>query len=165
MKRIAVLSDTHGYFDPSIPEFTGECDEVWHAGDWGREVAEKFQSAKKLRGVSGNIDGNTIRQVFPEELFFNCEGVKVFLIHIGGYPPRYEPGIKEKLQTLQPDILVCGHSHILKIMRDAGMNNLLCINPGAAGKVGFHQVRTMVRLKIEGTRIFDVEVIELGKRA
>ncbi len=164
MKRIAILSDTHGYFDPTIPEFIKGCDEVWHAGDWGRNVAEQLQLVKKLRGVSGNIDGNTIRNEFPEEIFFDCEEVRVFIIHIGGYPPRYEPGVKEKIEKHKPDLFICGHSHILKIIRDSKLNSLLCINPGAAGKSGFHQVRTMVRLKIDGKRIFDVQVIELGKR-
>ena len=164
MKRIAILSDTHGYFDPAIPGFIKECDEVWHAGDWGRNVAEQLQFVKKLRGVSGNIDGNIIRNEFTEEIFFNCEEVKVFIIHIGGYPPRYEPGVKEKIEKHKPDLFICGHSHILKIIRDAKLNNMLCINPGAAGKSGFQQMRTAVRLKIEGKRIFDVEVIELGKK-
>jgi hypothetical protein len=141
------------------------CDEIWHAGDWGVGVAEKLQTAKKLRGVFGNIDGTSIRNLFPEELFFQCEKVKVFIIHIGGYPPRYEPGVKEKLQKLQPDLFICGHSHILKIMRDPKLNNMLFINPGATGKSGFHQMRTVVRLKIDGKRIFEAQVIELGKRS
>jgi len=165
MTSIGIISDTHGFLDPTVKEYFSGCDEVWHAGDWGAGVAEQLQSFKKLRGVYGNIDGTSIRNQFPEEIFFQCEDVKVFIIHIGGYPPRYERGVKEKLQKLQPDLFVCGHSHILKIVRDPKLNNMLCINPGAAGRSGFQQMRTMVRLKIEGNRIFDVEVIELGKKS
>ena len=165
MKFIGILSDTHGILDPSIHNFISECDEVWHAGDWGTGVFEQLESGYKLHGVSGNIDGSLIRSVFPEEIFFQCEQVKVFMIHIGGYPPRYDTGVREKLHRLQPDLFIYGHSHMLKIVRDPSLNNLVCINPGAAGYSGFHLQRTMARLKIEGKKIFDVEVIELGKRS
>lgn len=164
MKSIGILSDTHGYLDPAVFSFFKDCDEVWHAGDWGTGVAENLHSFPKLRGVYGNIDGSAIRNEFSGELFFECEGVKVLIIHIGGYPPRYEKGVREKLEKMRPDLFICGHSHILKISRDPKLNNMLCINPGAAGKSGFHQMKTIVRLKIDSNRIFDVEVIELGKR-
>ncbi|HYV93995.1 MAG TPA: metallophosphoesterase family protein [Chitinophagales bacterium] len=164
MKRIGIISDTHGFLDPAVFDFFKECDEVWHAGDFGSNVAESLQSFKPLKGVFGNIDSNTVRKNFPEELFFSCEEVKIVMIHIGGYPNHYQQGVKEKLQQLKPDLFITGHSHILKITRDASLNNMLHINPGAAGKAGLHQVRTIVRLKIEGKKIFDVEVIELGKR-
>ncbi len=164
MKRIGIISDTHSYLDPAVFDFFSTCDEVWHAGDFGNDVAEPFQSFKPLRGVFGNIDGITIRSVFPEKLFFRCEEVNVFMVHIGGYPGRYEKGIRELLLQQKPDLFITGHSHILKIIRDEELNNMLHINPGAAGKTGLHQLRTVVRLKIERKKIFDVEVIELGKR-
>jgi hypothetical protein len=165
LTSVGIISDTHGFLDPSVHSHFAHCDELWHAGDWGSGVAGMLHSFKKVRGVSGNIDGPSILNQFPEELFFHCEEVSVFIIHIGGYPPRYETGVRQKLERLRPDLFICGHSHILKIIRDPQLSNMLCINPGAAGKSGFHQVKTVVRLKIEGKRIFDVEVIELGKRA
>ncbi len=164
MKRIGILSDTHGFLDPPVFDYFNECDEIWHAGDFGNEVGEALEGFKLLRGVHGNIDGDKVRKSYLGEVLFNCEEVKIFMTHIGGYPPRYEPGILNKLQNMLPDIFICGHSHILKITRDPGLNNLLCINPGAAGKAGLHKVRTIIRLKIEGKKIFDLEVIELGKR-
>jgi len=164
MTRIGIISDTHGYLDPAVFDFFKDCDEVWHAGDFGSNVAEALQSFKPLKGVYGNIDGDAIRKSFPEEISFRCEGVKIFMIHIGGYPNHYQPGVKEKLLQLKPDLFITGHSHILKITRDPSLNNMLHINPGAAGKAGLHQVRTIARLKIDGKKIFDVEVIELGKR-
>lgn len=164
MTRIGIISDTHSYLDGAVMDYFKDCDEVWHAGDFGSHVAEALQAFKPLKGVYGNIDGDSIRKSFSLELFFSCEEIKVFMIHIGGYPTHYAPGIKEKLQKLKPDLFITGHSHILKVVRDASLNNMLHINPGAAGKVGLHQVRTIVRLKIEGKKIFDVEVIELGKR-
>jgi putative phosphoesterase len=164
MTRIGILSDTHSYLDPAVFEYFSTCDELWHAGDWGRTVAEPLMAFKPIRGVYGNIDGDPVRKLFKEDLKFNCEEVKVFITHIGGYPGRYEPRVKPLLDQLKPDLFICGHSHILKIIRDPKLNNMLHINPGAAGKTGLHQVRTMVQLKIEGKKIFDVEVIELGKR-
>ena len=165
MKSIGILSDTHGYLDPAVFEYFKECDEVWHAGDFGSGVAEPLEAFKPLKGVYGNIDGEKIRSSFPEILQFKCEEVNVFIIHIGGYPNHYEAGVKQKLQLSKPDIFITGHSHILKIARDSSLNGLLHINPGAAGRVGFHIMRTMVRLKIDGKRIYDVEVIELGKKS
>jgi len=165
MKSIGILSDTHGYLDPAIFDFFSTCDEIWHAGDFGPAVAEQLIKFKPLKGVYGNIDGEEIRKNFTKNLIFQSEGIKVFITHIGGYPGRYESGIRAELQTMQPQLFVTGHSHILKILRDPALNNLLCINPGAAGRAGFHMVRTVVRLKINDNRIFDVEAIELGKRA
>ena len=164
MTRIGIISDTHGYLDDAVMDYFKDCDEVWHAGDFGNNVAEALKAFKPLKGVYGNIDGDAVRKSFPEELFFSCEEVKVFMIHIGGYPSRYAPHIKEKLQQLKPDLFITGHSHILKVTRDSSLNNMLHINPGAAGKAGMHRVRTIVRLKIDGKKIFDVEVVELGKR-
>ncbi len=164
MKRIGILSDTHGYLDPAVFDFFKDCDELWHAGDFGSGVVSSLQSFKPLRAVFGNIDGAEIRNYYPRELYFNCEGFKVFIVHVGGYPPRFEPGIMNKLKMEKPQIFVCGHSHILKIMRAKEFENMLCINPGAAGKSGFHKTRTIVRLKIEGKNISDLQVIELGQK-
>lgn len=164
MKNIGILSDTHGYLDPLVFDFFRDCDEVWHAGDWGSNVSEQLLSFKPLKGVYGNIDGSPLRSLYPEKINFRCENIKVFIIHIGGYPGKYERRVQEKLQELQPNLFITGHSHILKITRDPKLNNMLHINPGAAGKAGTHTVRTIVRLKVDGKKIFDVEVIELGKR-
>lgn len=165
MKLIGILSDTHGFLDPAIFDQFKLCDEVWHAGDFGAGVMESLKSLKLLRGVHGNIDGQDVRTSFPEKLFFNCEGVNVFMQHIGGYPGHYSKGVKEILMQYGVNLFVSGHSHILKIMRDEKINRLLHINPGAAGKAGFHQQRTCVRLKLDAGKIFDVEVIELGPRS
>ena len=163
MKSIGIISDTHSYLDPAVFDYFRACDEIWHAGDFGVGVAEALASFKPLKGVYGNIDGETIRKGFPEQLVFSCEEVKVFMKHIGGAPPRYSPGIKPFLQTAKPELFITGHSHLLKIIRDL-QHDLLYINPGAAGRSGFHLMRTIVRLKIDQKRIYDVEVIELGKR-
>ena len=160
-----LFRSTHGFLDAAVYKHFADCDELWHAGDFGRDVAEPLEAFKPLKGVYGNIDGNTIRQQFPEAQLFTCEEVKIFITHIGGYPDHYERGVKQILQQQQPDLYICGHSHLLKIIRDPVLNNLLHINPGAAGRSGFHQIRTLVRLKIEGKKIFGVEVIELGKRS
>lgn len=164
MKYIGILSDTHGYLDPAIFDYFKDCDEIWHAGDFGAGVAEALQKFKPLKGVYGNIDGERIRLSFPENLQFTCEEVKVFITHIGGHPKHYETRIIPLLHSWKPDLFITGHSHILKIIRDPQINNLLHINPGAAGRVGFQIMRTMVRLKIDGKRIYDAEVIELGKK-
>lgn len=165
MKQIGILSDTHGYLDPAVFAYFENCDEIWHAGDFGTGVAEALQSFKPIRGVYGNIDGVGIRKSYPETLIFFCENIKVLMIHIGGYPGHYEATTRNILRMEQPNLCITGHSHILKIQRDPKLNNHLHINPGAAGRVGFHQMRTLVRMKIEGGRMFDVEVIELGKRS
>jgi putative phosphoesterase len=162
MTRIGLLSDTHGYLDPVILSHLKGCDEVWHAGDFGSlEVAERLKTA---RGVYGNIDGQDIRAVYPEKLQWTCEELRVFMIHIGGYPGRYAPGVKIALQRHKPGLFISGHSHILKIMPDATLN-CLHINPGAAGNQGWHKVRTLVRFIVDGAKIKDCEVIELGQRS
>ncbi|MGB3074989.1 MAG: metallophosphoesterase family protein [Chitinophagales bacterium] len=165
MKYIGILSDTHGILDPAVFEYFNECDEIWHAGDFGHGVAATLTAFKTLKGVYGNIDGESIRQLFPEELLFSCENIKVFITHIGGYPGHYEERALHIIKSNKPDLFITGHSHILKIVRDPKQNNLLHINPGAAGRSGFHQMRTIVRMKIDGSRMFAVEVIELGKRS
>lgn len=162
--KIGLLSDTHGYLDPKVFKYFESCDEVWHAGDLGPQVLEPLVAFKPTRAVYGNIDGHDIRITCPEHYKFKCEDLKVWITHIGGYPPRYNPKIKASLLQNPPDIFICGHSHILKIMRDPKINNLLYINPGAAGIHGFHKVRTLVRFEITGRDVKDMQVIELGKR-
>jgi putative phosphoesterase len=164
LKKILLLSDTHGSIDESIVKHTNEADEIWHAGDIGTiSIADQLSKIKPLRAVFGNIDGADVRSTYPQELFFIVGGVKVFMTHIGGYPGRYAIGIKDKLKTYQPDLFICGHSHILKVIRDTNLK-LLHINPGAAGIHGFHDIRTMIRMQVENGKIHNLEVIELGKR-
>ncbi len=161
MKRIGLLSDTHGYWDERILQYFSECDEVWHAGDWGSsEIKEKLEAFKPLRGVWGNIDGYEIRKHFPQHNRFTLEGVRVWITHIGGYPGKYEASLRALIQQDPPDLFITGHSHILKIMYDKRLK-ILHINPGAAGKQGFHQIKTMVRFILNAGKIEDVEVIEL----
>ena len=162
--KIGLLSDTHGYLDPAIFDYFKDCDELWHAGDIGNmKIIEKLEKFKPLRAVYGNIDGGILRQTFPLDLKFNCEGMDVWITHIGGYPGRYSKRIRETLQVQAPQLFICGHSHILKIMPDKKYN-LLHINPGACGHHGFHQMRTIVRFDIQNAKILNCEVIELGKR-
>lgn len=158
-----MISDTHGYLDENVFEHFKNCDEVWHGGDFGDAVVQSLKIFKPLKGVYGNIDDNKIRNEFPEQLVFMCEEVKVMIRHIGGYPPRYNPETKKELQMHQPQIFIAGHSHILKIMYD---DKLQCLhmNPGAAGKHGWHKIRTIIRFAIDGRNIKDCKVIELGKR-
>ena len=164
MKKILLLSDTHGYIDETILSHVDNADEVWHAGDIGTiELTDKIASYKPLRAVYGNIDGHVLRSAFPLDLFFSCEGLKVFITHIGGYPTRYSKGIKEKLLMHRPDLFICGHSHILKVIRDHQLG-ILHMNPGAAGVHGFHKMRTMIRFDINKGKMENVEVIELGIR-
>lgn len=164
LTRVGIISDTHGFLDEKVFSYFENVDEIWHAGDFGSEVAEKLSAFKNLRGVFGNIDGKKVRDFFPLHNQFRVEELNVWMTHIGGFPPNYEPGILKKLQAHTPDIFVCGHSHILKVMRDKNLNNMLHINPGATGRSGFHIMRTIVRLEIDRKKIQNVEAIELGKR-
>ena len=163
MKTIGLLSDTHGFLDKTIFEHFATCDEIWHAGDFGEAVAAVLQQFKPIKGVYGNIDGASIRKDFPEQLVFTCEKVKVLMRHIGGYPPKYNMETKKELQLHRPQLFICGHSHILKIMYDEALQ-CLHINPGAAGNQGWHKVRTLTRLTIDEENIKNCEVIELGLR-
>lgn len=163
MRRIGLISDTHGYLDETVFEHFKNCDEVWHAGDFGEGIVDSLKTFKSFKGVYGNIDDADIRNEFPEQLVFMCEEVKVMIRHIGGYPPRYNPETKKQLLIHHPQLFIAGHSHILKIMYDDKLQ-CLHINPGAAGKHGWHKVRTVVRFAIDGKNIKDCEVIELGKR-
>lgn len=162
--KIAIISDTHGFLDPGIFNYLKDCDEVWHAGDIGHEeLVMELEKVASLRAVYGNIDGGKLRQRFPEFLCFNVSGLKICMTHIGGYPGKYARRIKSWLQNEKPDIFICGHSHILKVMPDRDIK-LLHINPGAAGKQGFHQVRTIILLELEPGKIKTCNVVELGKR-
>lgn len=164
VKKIGIISDTHGYLDDRIIHFLSDRDEIWHAGDWGDiEVSDKLAAITTVRGVYGNIDGQKIRLTYPKTLRFKCEGVNVFMTHIGGYPGKYFPDIREELKSNPPNLFICGHSHIVKVIRDPKLG-LLHINPGAAGRSGFHHVRTLVLLDIEGPQIKNLRVVELGSR-
>jgi len=166
MTRIGLISDTHGFLDEAVFKHFENCDEVWHGGDFGEGVANRLNAEsgrKVLRGVYGNIDTQTIRAEFPEQLVFMCEGVKVMMRHIGGAPPKYNPETRKELQLHQPQLFISGHSHILKVMYDPAIN-CLHMNPGAAGKHGWHKIRTLIRFVIDGKDMKECEVIELGKR-
>lgn len=163
MTRIGLISDTHGHLDDAVFTHFAACDELWHAGGFGPDVAEKLAAFKPLRGVYGNIDDGTIRHQFPETLRWQCEGVSVLMTHIGGYPGKYAPAVRKELATTPTGLFICGHSHILKVMFDQKYQ-CLHMNPGAAGNHGWHQVRTLLRFTIDGSNIKDCEVVELGKR-
>lgn len=163
MTRIGLLSDTHSYLDETVFDHFNNCDEIWHAGDFGESVANRLKDWKELKGVYGNIDGQDIRSVYPEQLVFYCEELKVMIRHIGGYPPKYNPETKKELLIHKPQLFIAGHSHILKVIYDDKLN-CLHMNPGAAGKQGWHQVRTILRFTVDGKEMKDLEVIELGKR-
>ena len=164
MKRIGLLSDTHSHIDASILKHLKACDEIWHAGDIGDvSVLDQLKAIKPTRAVYGNIDSKTIRLECPLHQRFMCENVDVWITHIGGYPKRYSPFIRDEIQKNPPKLFISGHSHILKVMYDKDLS-LLHMNPGAAGKHGFHQVRTLLRFTIDRDEIKDLEVVELGKR-
>ena len=164
LKKILLLSDTHGHIDDKILKYVNLADEVWHAGDIGNiEVTDILQKYKPLRAVFGNIDDAKARADFPLHNRFMCEGIDVWITHIGGYPEKYNPNIREELKNNPPKLFICGHSHILKVQFDKKLN-LLHMNPGAAGISGFHVIRTMLRFSINEDKIQDLEIIELGKR-
>jgi hypothetical protein len=165
MTRIGLISDTHGYLDPTVFEHFKNVDEIWHAGDFGNlELAEALRSFKPLRGVWGNIDDSLVRNEFPEVACFTVEAVNILMIHIGGYPGRYNPKAKAELAIRKPQLFISGHSHILKVIYDEKLR-CLHMNPGAAGQHGWHQIRTLIRFIIDDNKMRDCEVIELGKRA
>ncbi|KAF0200737.1 MAG: hypothetical protein FD170_3266 [Bacteroidetes bacterium] len=163
MKRIGLLSDTHGHIPKKAYEFFADCNEIWHAGDIGNiETAKELAGIKTLKAVYGNIDGQEVRSFYPLYQEFTCEGVKVLMIHIGGYPGRYTPEARKLIEEIKPKLFITGHSHILKVINDP-KNNLLHINPGAAGKYGMHQIATLIRFVIDGEDIRDLEIQELPK--
>lgn len=164
MQKILLLSDTHGYIDEDILKYVKQADQVWHAGDIGDlKVTDHIKAYKPLKAVFGNIDDAKARTEFPLHQRFNCEGINVWITHIGGYPPKYNPRVKEDLKNNPPDIFICGHSHILKVIPDKTLN-LLHMNPGAVGKHGFHKKRTMLRFTIDNKKIDNLEVIEFNNR-
>jgi uncharacterized protein len=163
--KIGLLSDTHSHLDPKILSYFNGCDEIWHAGDIGdKSVTDELGKTKPLRAVFGNIDDHEMQVRYLEDLWFECEGLSVWITHIGGAPPNYNPRIKIILKERVPDIFICGHSHILRIQKDVAYKNMLYINPGAAGNHGFHLIKTIVRFEVIGKEIKNLEVIELGKR-
>ena len=165
MKKILLLSDTHSYIDEQILKFVKQADEVWHAGDIGSlSVTDNIQKLKPLRAVFGNIDDKDARAEFPLDNNFVVENMSVYMTHIGGYPYKYKPRVKELLEKKRPKIFICGHSHILKVQFDKKLN-LLHLNPGAAGKHGFHKIRTMLRFELNKGEIKNLEIIELAKRS
>lgn len=167
MTRIGLISDTHGFLDDAVFSHFADCDEIWHGGDFGSiEIADQIKHTfpqKVFRGVYGNIDGQDVRLQYPEQIVFQCEHVKVLMRHIGGSPPKYNPATKLEIANHRPQLFICGHSHILKIMYDEKAA-CLYMNPGAAGKQGWHKVRTLIRFVIDGKDMKDCEVIELGGR-
>jgi putative phosphoesterase len=163
MKKILLLSDTHGHIDDHMLKHIQESDEVWHAGDIGTaQVTDTITKLRPLRAVYGNIDSHELRLSFAKELMFQCEEVKVYMTHIGGRPGRYARGISQKLKSIQPQVFICGHSHILKVQYDEH-HKLLFFNPGAIGKHGFHKVRTMLRFQIDKKEIKNLDVIEVKR--
>ncbi len=162
MQRIGLLSDTHAFFDPRFYELFSGVDQIWHAGDIGsEEVLNLMEAFKPVKAVYGNIDGAELRIRIKQTLRFTCEGMDVLMTHIGGYPGKYASEIKHEIYTNPPKLFICGHSHILKVINDPKLK-LLHINPGAAGKYGFHTVRTAVRFVLDEGVIKDLEVIEMG---
>ncbi|MHA4738853.1 metallophosphoesterase family protein [Dyadobacter sp. MSC1_007] len=165
MKSIGLLSDTHSYLDERVFDHFANCDEIWHAGDIGTvRIVEQLREFKPTRIVFGNIDTPEVRAITEENLHFELEGFRVWITHIGGAPTRYNPQVMPTLRSNTPDIFVCGHSHILRVMRDKPLNNMLYINPGAAGREGFHKFRTLLRFNLHEGLISQMEAIELGKR-
>lgn len=163
--KIGLLSDTHSYLDPKVFEYFSECDQVWHAGDIGDvRVADQLEAFKPFRAVYGNVDSKDLQIRYPENAMFKIDGVKIWMTHIGGAPPNYNPRVKKQLGAEPPDLFICGHSHILRIKRDPAYNNMLYLNPGAAGNHGFHLTKTLVRFDIANGKIGNMEVIEIGKR-
>lgn len=164
MKKITLISDTHSYMGEDILEHCKEADEIWHGGDLGSmEVLEILEGIKPVKAVYGNIDDHNIRRAVPLNLEFDCEGVKVFMTHIGGYPPRYTKRVRALLEEIKPDLYICGHSHICKVMPDKSLD-LLHMNPGACGHKGFHRIRTILKFDCSEGKIENLRVVELGDR-
>jgi len=163
--KIGLLSDTHSFLDPKVFDYFRDCDEIWHAGDIGeRAITDALEKFKPLRAVFGNIDDKILQALYPEDLHFTCEGFTIWMTHIGGAPPNYNPRVKKILKQQTPDIFICGHSHILRVKRDDNFNNMLYLNPGAAGNHGFHHIKTIMRFELVKKEVKNMEVIELGKR-
>lgn len=165
MTNIGLISDTHGFLDKRVFEHFNDCDEIWHAGDVGAvRIIEDLQAFKPTRFVFGNIDSKEIQWQLPEHQFFELEGFDIWMTHIGGAPPNYNPAIKKQFKEKIPDIFICGHSHILRVIRDEKKNNMLYMNPGAAGNEGFHRVKTLLKFSLDNRKMSNLGVVELGKR-
>ncbi|MGB0347485.1 MAG: metallophosphoesterase family protein [Balneolaceae bacterium] len=163
MIKIGLISDTHNYLDPQVFDYFEGCDEIWHAGDFGTiKIAQQLEKIAPLTGVYGNIDGKDIRDEYPLHQRFERDGIDFWMTHIGGIPGRYCIPIREEIENKTPDVFICGHSHILKIARDQSLEKMLYINPGAAGKQGFQEYRTVIRFEIDQGKIQNVEVVNLG---
>ena len=163
--RIGLISDSHGFLDEAIFAYFANCDELWHAGDFGPvEVLDRLKTFKPLRGVLGNIDGKDIRAELPLDLQWECEGLRVYMTHVGGHPGSYDRRAKKELAQRKPDLFVCGHSHIARVMRDPNLS-LMYMNPGACGRTGWHLKRTGLRFSIQDGKIGNLELIELGPRS
>lgn len=163
MIKIGLISDTHNYLDPQVFDYFEGCDEIWHAGDFGTlKIAQELEKIAPLIGVYGNIDGQDIRDEYPLHQRFEREGIDFWMTHIGGIPGRYCIPIRDEIEKNPPDVFICGHSHILKIARDQTLEKMLYINPGAAGKQGFQEYRTVIRFDIDAGKIHNVEVVNLG---
>ena len=164
MKNILIISDTHNYLDKRLWKYIDACDEVWHGGDIGTiAITEEILKYKPIQAVYGNIDGPDVWNVYPLIHRFKCEDIEIAMTHIAGYPPKYKEDALTILKEKVPDILVCGHSHILKVMRDPDHQRMLFINPGAAGIHGFHTLQTLIKIKVDGKRVYDLEVVELKR--
>ena len=162
--KIGLISDTHGFLDQKVKDYFTDCDEIWHAGDVGPGgLLKELQPIARLRAVYGNIDETALRKELPEDNFFQIEDLKILITHIAGSPPKYNPRVRKLLLQQPVDVLVCGHSHILKVTRDPGLN-LIYINPGAAGVHGFHKMKTIMTFEISENKIQEMKVIELGRR-
>lgn len=160
IKKILLISDTHSFESAEVQKHLKDCDEVWHAGDWGTlAVSDAITKHKPLRGVYGNIDGADVRKMYPKELYFEIAGLKVYMTHIGGYPGKYAKGVKDRIIELKPDLFICGHSHICKVVKDKSLG-LVHFNPGAIGMHGFHKKRTMMKFAIEDGKLIDINVLE-----
>jgi putative phosphoesterase len=163
--KIGLISDTHHFLDPQVFDHFKDCDEIWHAGDFGTlQIAEELRQIAPVVGVFGNIDGFDVRSEFPQTMDFEREGFRIMMTHIGGNCGRYALTVRGAIESRPPDIFICGHSHILKIARDKNCGNMIFINPGAAGRQGFHHMRTIVTFQLKDRRIFDMQVINLGLR-
>lgn len=163
--EIGIIADTHSFFDPNLPEIFAGVDEIWHAGDFGNgQIDQQLATIKPLKAVYGNIDTGDIRETYPEDLWFEIEGVTVWMTHIAGRPGRYDRRVKQLLMKKRPDVLVCGHSHMLLVQRDEKFDNMLYLNPGAAGHHGFHNKRTLLKCRIADGKVDNLRVIELGAR-
>ena len=164
--KIGLLSDTHSILKSGIKDFFKDCDQIWHAGDWGSiEVYDELKAiCPIIKGVYGNIDGPTYHEAMPENQIFTVENVKVLMTHIGGYPGRYQPRVRKLIEKEKPQLYIAGHSHILKVIYDK-KHELLHINPGAAGKSGFHKISTAIRFEINGGKIENLQIFEISKQS